>query len=647
MARRNKNTLSGVRGPNSALTEFLRVEGITDAFRQRQLRQSLRTTEPTEEANSDDIEESDSRPSTPQTRLSLSGNNTRGSSVDEEELEIRQAARRKRKALRNRNGGGFPGDSDDNDDDDDDESNYSDDDELGNGFKKFGEDDNCVDCGKIFSMTVYSRYDRERKGYLCESCNEKLKQRERNARRNQLNARKKRKRVAEALLDKSSVTLPKLQDICIKKISENINDVDVLGDIGQTNMNKISKILSKNRSLDDFTVSLFLSPNLKSLEFWDCSNVDSDSLNKISSYCPNLESLTLFMCGHLHNDNLKYYSEHLPNLTGLFLNGPFLISDTMWQEYFETGGSRLSRFEIRNTHRFGNDSLISLLENCGSKLTQLKLSRLDGLDSAPVYDLIPHYIQPSMLTHLEISYPTKEDLINDDLLINILSISGESLTHLNVDGCSSLTDKFLIEGISRFCPNLTHLSMKQLNQVSDEGFAAAFEEYSKVNSGGLICVHLTKCTELGNKAIYALLLHSANTLVELNLNSNYKIDKDFLYQIFIDDLHPFKKSLKESIEVRQQSQQTTQTSQHVDEFGAEASSNQDEKLLDFYKKINFPLLTTLDIGFVRAVDDEILNLISTNCHKLTILEVYGNNRCTLRAKITSDLIVIGRQNDIL
>ena len=38
MARRGGKR-SGVRGPNSALTEFLRNEGITDAFRRRQQRQ--------------------------------------------------------------------------------------------------------------------------------------------------------------------------------------------------------------------------------------------------------------------------------------------------------------------------------------------------------------------------------------------------------------------------------------------------------------------------------------------------------------------------------------------------------------------------------------------------------------------------------
>lgn len=621
MSRRSRGS-SGVRGPNSALTAFLQNEGITDAFRERRERELFQTAqEPTTVVEV--VEE--------QTTTSLSSLSARASRVsrrlraalqeeqeeDPEVEEIKKAARRKRRAAKR--------DSDD-DDDDIDDLDFSDIDELEDNVKKFGEEDTCVDCGNTFHLTVYSRYLKDLKGYVCEECNEIIKERERKARANQQTARKRRKKVAQALLNKTVVRIPKLQDICIKKISDNINDVDVLGDIGQINLNKLSKILSKNRSLNNNTMSLFLSPELKSLEFWDCLDVDSDSLNKIASYCPNLESLTLFMCGQLHNDNLKYYNSNLKKLTDISLNGPFLISEAMWQEFFDESDNRITKFEVRNTHRFGNDSLISLLESSGKRLTSLKLSRLDGLDSSAVYDLIPHYIQTSTLTDLELSYPNKEDLITDELLINILAISGESLVSLNVDGCTGLTDAFLIDGVSKFCPNLTHLSMVGLDQITDDGFALAFEEYSKVNGGGLLNVNLCKVTGLGDKAVYALFKNSCSTLVELNLNSLYKLSKEFLYQVFTDDHNVYKKKLQHRIDNGE-------------------SSGETEPPLVLYNQTRLTLLTTLDIGFVRAVDDEILKLIGESCPKLSVLEVYGDNRCTSRAKFREGLMVIGRQND--
>ncbi|GEQ69235.1 hypothetical protein JCM33374_g2906 [Metschnikowia sp. JCM 33374] len=582
---------SRVRGPNSALTEFLRVEGITDAFRQRQ----------NEENGS--AEETPSPART--TWFTRSGRGSRGvqnasanvSSDEKSDTELHEA------------------NNDDGDDDDDDAetaqlrlSDDDDDDDTQKVADSFGQEEDCVDCGNPFTVTVYSRFVDTLKGYICEDCNEILKKRERTARQNQANARKRRKKLAKALLDKKTVRIASLQDICIRTISKNIQGVEVLGDIGQGNINKISKILSKNRSLDDSTVTLFLNPDLTALEFWDCSNVSSDSFNKIGAYCSRLESLTLFMCGQFHNDNLSYYKDKLPNLKKLALNGPFLINDRVWQDYFDNAVCDLQEFEIRNTHRFSNDSLISLLEKRGANLTSLKLSRLDGLDSAAVYELIPEYITAGKLVSLELSHPHKPELISDDLLIHILAITGESLKHLNVDGCTGLTDTFLVEGVAKFCPSLESLSMRNLESVSDDGFVEAWQEFAAINYGGLVNVDFTKCTGLGDRAAHALLAHSANTLVELSLNSLNKLTKDFWMQLLTDAKH-----------------------------GQEGTR--------VFSKVSLPLLTKLDVGFVRSFDDQVAENISQQCTKLAILEVFGNNRCTSKAHTRPELLVIGRQGE--
>lgn len=606
---------TGVRGPNSALTEFLRVEGITNAFRQRREREETEQSEPPEEASGT------SATNTPE----LSTEASLTLEVDDEEDQIRAAGRRKRKLAKTRRGED-PSDSSSDSNFSVNDASDSDEDE---GYRKFGEQDDCVECGNPFTLSVYSRYLDDSKGYLCEDCNEVLKKKEKAMRRNQLNARKRRKKLAQALLDKTTVRLPTLQDVCIRTITGNIQDVEALGDIGQVNINKILKILSKNRSLNDSTVSLFLKPDLKSLELWDCSNVNSDSFNKIAAYCAQLESLTLFMCGQFHNDNLQYYKDKLPGLKSLSLNGPFLISNAVWQEFFNQAVCALEGFEVRNTHRFNNDSLITLLEKRGSLLTLLRLSRLDGLDSAAVYELIPQYLAPALLTNLELSYPAEEDLISDDLLIHILAITGETLKELNVDGCSALTDTFLLEGVAKFCPNLEVLSMKNLNALTDEGFAEAFGEFATINSGGLVTVDLTKCTGLGDAAANALLRHSGNTMVELSMNSMDKLTKDFLLQIVTDDSAPWKKSLEQSIK-----------------DGINDGAEEEEKKR-YYERIQLPLVTKLDIGFVRSFDDELIQRFGEHCAKLAIIEVYGDPGCTSKATYRPDLLVIGRQGDLV
>lgn len=622
MARKPRS--AGVRGPNSALTEFLRVEGITDAFRERRQREvesSSNTQTPVPEEGL--LASANASPATIAPPVLVE---------DDEEEQIRAAGRKKRRIARSRSMGGDPG-SDGSDGESDSDFKASNDDLDDNdldGLKNFGEEDVCVECGNPFTLTVYSRYLEDLKGYLCDDCNEILKKKERSIKRNQVNARKRRKKLAQALLDKKTVRLPSLQDVCIKTITQNIQDVEALGDIGQLNINKISRILSKNRSLNDSTVSLFLNPDVKALEFWDCSNVSSYSFNQIAAFCSNLESLTIFMCGQFHNDNLVYYKDKLPHLTKLSFNGPFLISNQLWQDFFDQAQCNLQEFEVRNTHRFGNQALISLLENRGSSLTSLKLSRLDGLDSASVYELIPQYLTPGQVTSLEISYPYKDELVSDDLLIHILAITGESLRYLNVDGCTQLTDLFLIEGIAKFCPCLEVLSMKNLELLTNDGFVEAFKEFSIINTGGLVTVDLTKCIGLGNQAVYSLLKHSGETLVEASLNSLDKVTKSFLLQVLTDDTAQWKKDLQKSIE-----------------DGVNDGLEEDDEKEEFYSKVSLPLLTKLDIGFVRSFDDEVTETFSTKCPKLTYLEVYGDNRCTSKAKARSDLLIIGRQGDAI
>ncbi|EGW33250.1 uncharacterized protein SPAPADRAFT_137182 [Spathaspora passalidarum NRRL Y-27907] len=546
----------GVRGPNSALTEFLRNEGITDAFRRRrELQQDDDEVEAEPEAEQVQQEESED---------------------DEEVREMKRAAALKRGR--------------DSDSEDEDEHVP---------FKKFGEIDHCVDCGSEFHLSVYSRFINSKSGYLCENCNSQLLQRERQARINQLQARKQRKRIAQALLNRTTVSkIPKLQDVCIREIIQHINEVEVLGDIGNLNRAKISQILSKNRQLTSKTVDLFLTPDLTSLELWDCSNIDSAGLDRIASYCPNLQKLTLFMCGQLHNDNLKYYAEKLKKLTSLKLNGPFLISESAWSEFFDIMAPQLEEFEVRNTHRFSSDSLISLITQA-PKLSSLKLSRLDGITTSEAYGLIPHCV--SDLAEFEVSYTPH---MNDESISNLLAITGPTLVSLNLDGCTSLTDTFLPS--LQNCTNLTTLSLRQV-PITDTEFAKTLKQW---NGTSLQNVDLYKCIDLGDAAIYALLNHSHSTLIELNLNS-IPLTRDLLTQVLTEDDHPIKKHLRT-----------------------------EEK--QWYKKVNLPLLTYLDLGFVRSVDDEVVAMVGDECKSLHILEVYGDNRCTIRGKVRSGLIVIGR-----
>lgn len=559
------NADGGVKGPSSALTSFLREQGINAENIRSRYERSIRIqgeggTEEEGGAGESGQEVADDENVEAGADISIPLNC--GLDSDEEEIDDNDTKRRKTDAV----GTGAAG----------------------------GAEIYCLECDQNFEISVYSKKMEKygRVGYLCPSCTKIQLRRERLAKKHEIEARKRRKKIAAALLNKKQFLLPSLQDFCINIITENINDVELLGEIGHHNKMKICRILAKNRSLNNKTLNLFLDNKTTELEFWDCSKLDKNSMDKIAAYCPKLESLTLNMCGQFHNDNLKYFGSKLSSLKSLSLNGPFLINDDSWQAFFESNvGKNLKHFRLTNTHRFSNDSLVSLLENCGSSLETLSLSRLDGLNSKPVYDLLPHFL--SNLKHLEISSPHNENLIDDDLIINLLAINCDTLTSLNLDKCSGLTNRVLSEGIKLFGSNLTKLSLADLDQIDDVGFDDLFTNW-EIN-GGLTDINLERCISLTDGSVFKMLSHSSQTLVQLNLNSVKNISKIMFSKLS--------------------------------------------------RTLTFPLLYSFDVGFVRSVDDSVLAIISRICPKLEILEVYGNNRCTEKALIRDDLTVIGRQTD--
>lgn len=557
----------GVKGPSSALTSFLREQGINA----EEIRLRYERTQKEQELENTAQIDVDVLPSS----------NDENTVQNTENLNVPIS---------------FALDSDEEEIDSDNDH------AVDNGTKRRKKDSKstdssdiyCLECEQYFEVLVYSKKLEKngRIGYLCPSCTKIQIRRDRLQKKLEIEARKRRKRIAAALLDKKQFKLPSLQDFCINIITENITDVELLGDIGAHNKMKICRILAKNRSLNNKTIGLFLDNDAKELEFWDCSKIDKISLNKIPAYCQKLESLTLNMCGQLHNDNLKYFGQKLLNLKSLSLNGPFLINDDTWQMFFESVvGKQLKHFHLKNTHRFSNDSLVTLLENCGRNLESLTLSRLDGLNSKPVYDLLPHFL--THLKNLEISSPHHENLIDDELIINLMAVNCETLVSLNLNKCSGLTNRVLTEGIKFFGANLTKLSLSELDQIDDDGLGDLFTNWD-INSG-LTEVNLERCFTLTEKSIYKMLSHSKDTLAQLNLNSVKDIDRSMFTKLS--------------------------------------------------RNITFPFLVSLDIGFVRSVDDTVLAILSRICPKLKILEIYGNNRCTEKALVRDDLTIIGRQTD--
>lgn len=539
----------GVKGPSSALTQFLRDQGISaQAIKERWEQQQ-------EKSESDLIEEQvKAEPDQNDDNKLLSGNDSSSTETDDEITAT--PFDRRMKALAN----------------DSDEEEYE------------SSDIPVTRKGQPKDRST----DEKRKKQVLQS------------------RRKKRKRAAD-LLDRRFDRITSLQDLCISKISENISKLQknrdeqgdtvfvhirkVLGGISTDNLKNLAKTLSKNRALNDHTLQLFLKTDLKSLTFHDCSKLSFEGYKALAIFSPHLTELSLQMCGQLNNESLLYISEKLTNLTSIHLDGPFLINESTWDTFFCNMKGRLRGFHVSNTHRFTDNSLGSLLRNCGQGLLSLGLARLDSVSN---YSLLPQYINNNEFHTLAIEYPFNEEDVNDEVVINILGQIGQSLRSLVLNGCLELTDSMVINGLTAFLGGNNALETLELEGLTSLTTDSLVYFFSGVSLPCLKRCSLKRCHQIGDMATIELLLNSAkDSLQFLGLNSLNQLTKET------------------------------------------------------FSIMSCPNLSHLDVSFVRCVDDFLVEKIGKQNPKLQLMEVFGDNLITSNAKISRGLTITGRESDTI
>ncbi|SCV02060.1 LANO_0F14906g1_1 [Lachancea nothofagi CBS 11611] len=586
-AKSGQGENSEVRGPNSALTQFLKEQGINaESIRQKWLKSREKETK---EVSTDVKEEEE----------------------DEDVSSSKYFTKGRRRAISDSS---EENDEDDEDDDEEEDNNNADGNSLqtrrsvprsDDRLKRFAiaeedSDEEEYDEGmssRTISETPVPAISQEQLELNLKKSKQQLMQR-----------RRKKKRAAE-LLDRKIRRISTLQDVCISQISANISKLqqntnsaddtihskirETLGGISTQNMNKLARTLSKNRALNDHTLQLFLKTELRSLAFHDCSKLSYEGYKMLAIFAPHLSELSLQMCGQLNNEALLYIAEKLPNLDSLYLDGPFLINEYTWDIFFTRMGGRLKAFHVSNTHRFTNDSLRSLLEHCGNNLVSLRLSRLDDLTD---YSIMPQYLKCPNFENLGLEHPAKEEYITDDILVATLKNIGSTLKHLSLNGCLAVTDTTIInlkDALSADAGTsvLESLELEELDQITSDGIVFLFSEVSMPN---LKVCSFRRCLQLDDMAITEFFLNKAGkSIMTLSLNSL--------------------KALKG----------------------------------DCFDAMECPELKKLDIGFLGCANDVLIKKLGEQNAKLEILEVFGDNLVSGKAEIRSGLTVIGRQSDTL
>lgn len=484
-------SMSGVRGPNSALTEFLRSQGINA----NEIRRRHERRQEQEEAAEEQEQQVEA---------------AADEAVGDQPAQDDEVARIARAAARKRRG------------DDMDAAQRA---NEGTAI--------CPQCNSRFTLTVYSRPvdpENEANGYLCRNCSVKTsKEAKKRAPRgaNKGAANKKRKKMAAELLDLRFLVPPSLQDLCINLVAEYIDSVDELGGLTVSSFNKISRILSKNRRLSSKTMQLFLRHDVTTLEFWDCSSLAPEAYNLIPALCPNLERLVLGMCGQLEGECLVRIAQ-LPNLKSVQLDGPFMIRKDAWMDFFDICGSRLQALRVSGVYRIDAEVLALLAEGC-TNLEVLELERL-----CQMYDPTPLHLLGANMPHLKrlVLGGLEPEAWSDDAMIQILNMVGAQLDSLVLKYPGTNLSDQTIDAIAATCGNLHALEIPGFMSISEEAVIDMFTKWRRENSNtGVQKLNLEKCFNIGEAGVSAAIEHSGATLVELNINSLRKIGPGVLNKL--------------------------------------------------------------------------------------------------------------------
>lgn len=598
---RNNN----VRGPTSALTEFLKEQGITARTiveRRRRVEEANAnanaeagpSTSASVDRASDDAMDVDQdvgatvgNGRAPRRRLQSRPSNGDGygsDELDESEPEEKPAgkkrklgkaalvklkAKEKAKAKKNKKKG-----------DDDDYSDASEEDEYTalskGGFTRTGRGavlpapgsfEDCASCAKQFVVTRYTMASRDGNGFLCNPCAKSS-----GADPFKKPAAPRKKKDAS---DKRKITnfeepdrVKSLAAMCIDVIGKHIEDVEMLGDIGSFNMDNIARVLAKNRSLTPQNVQLFYDIRNEALKIYDATNLSNDALCTMASLNPNLQNLRLDFCGRIMDDALVHWSSHLKSLKRVELLGPFLIRVPGWLTFLEERGPQLEGFLITQSPRFNHECIEALVRDAPG-LIELRLSRVGKLND----DWVPHLTKFTNLTALDLSYTSTS--LSDQGIIDLLEVLGQNLTTLNLSGNEELTDAALLDGILAHTKNLNSLSLADAPLVTDQGFAELFNNWTE--NPPLEYLDFGRDHLPESAALQAILKHSGSVLVKLSINGWKDLSNEVLLKL-----------------------------------GEQALN-----------------LVEVDLGFCRSVDNFVMQGLLDSCEKIQEIKCYGCNRVTI------------------
>lgn len=326
--------------------------------------------------------------------------------------------------------------------------------------------------------------------------------------------------------------------MCIKKVAENIEDVEEFGDLPPPVMHRLSQILSRRRAVTSRILNLFLRRNHRELNIYDCAHLGTDDYHKILALMPDLTKLNLRFVTPMKDHIFDYMLENNKSIRDLHLDSPNLVTEDCWRRVFITMGPQLRSLKLWNLNAAFDDKTAEVMcENC-TGLERLKFKYIAKIGDGALEAIS----KLKALKHLSLCLLQETET---EPLLKIISSVGSNLRSLSLEDFANADDS-LLHSIHENCHNLTKLRFTRNDLVTDKALAALFQDW---NNPPLTYVdfHEVRDVDMSNPAgppepvglasdgFVALMEHSGSKIQSLNVSSCRHISREAYETVFAEN----------------------------------------------------------------------------------------------------------------
>ena len=337
-------------------------------------------------------------------------------------------------------------------------------------------------------------------------------------------------------------TVPSLVDTCIDFLIDNIANIESLDGIDNESRSLLGIKLGALNKIDSLAVQTLATYGCEAFIIPECSKLDElDLLLGIKSIAvrnmdegtevSSIQIISLRNCGHGFTTKLALDAlPYLNALEVLEITGLYRLDSDALCKLLESSKETLKILDISCNNRLNSSVMTTMLS-----MPCLQTIKLDNCIHLHDEDIIVLAQSDSRLQLTTVSF---ENLFNltCSSICKVIKFYSKTLTTINAAGCHKLDDE-LLKVIKENCSNIHSLSLARLHDISTTGLIGCFLTHDENNNfirsvGPLAYVNLQGVVGVTDDVIIQLALTGTTYLRELSVNSCTEITSKALAALY-------------------------------------------------------------------------------------------------------------------